>query len=141
MKLLAFISNVALFGFTCLVLMTDGMSREAVYIVLALLLLLVPVFNLFVIWRNGPILEWPVFNRKKKTSEEKSNADRSSSIRPALKTATVIFNVLLLGSCVWAFADQYPHPRENGFVAYLLVVGLTPILSIVAILYRRIILE
>lgn len=138
MKLLAFICNVALFGFTCLVILTDGMSREAVYIVLTLLLLLVPVLNLVVIMRNRSIMKGPVFQGKKKTSEEKNSMLSPFSISPALKIAVVICNVVLLGFCVWAFMEQYPHPKEHGYIAYLLVVGLTPVLSSVAILFRRI---
>jgi formate hydrogenlyase subunit 3/multisubunit Na+/H+ antiporter MnhD subunit len=138
MKLLAFICNVALLGFTGLVIMTDGMSRQAVYVVFTLWLLLVPIFNMVVLWRSGLVPGWTGFPGKEKSQEEKKSTDSPSFISPAMKITAVICNVILLGSLVWVYVDQYPHPKEEGFIAYILVVLLTPVLSSVAILLGRV---
>ncbi len=45
MKIVAIIGNAILFGFTCLVLVVDGLPRGAGYVVLTLLALLVPILN------------------------------------------------------------------------------------------------
>jgi len=138
MKLIAFLFNVAAFGFTCLVLATDGISKEAAYIVLTLLLLLVPVFNLVVIAYSKSNAGWLGLTMKRKVPEEPEKRDDTSSVSPAVKTAAILCNVILLGLSCWAFVDQHPHPRENGFILYIIVVGLTPIISSVTILLSRI---
>src|SRR5512136_2682902 len=99
MKIAAIVCNVILIGFTILVSLTDGLATEAPYIVFGLLLVLIPIANLVVIARRGP------------------------------KIAAIIGNVLLLGFACWAMIDQYPHPKEAGFVEYAVLVILTPILS------------
>jgi len=137
MKPLAFLCNVILSGFTCLVIFTDGMSVKTDYIVFTIFLLLVPLFNLFVFWRSGLAEGWTGFQGKKKSLDKEKSIGNPSFISPALRIAAVICNVILLGSCIWAFLNQHPHPREEGYIAYLLVVALTPVLSIIAILQGR----
>jgi hypothetical protein len=44
-----------------------------------------------------------------------------------------ICNVVLLGFTGWAYVDQYPHPKEDGFVAFIVLMVLTPILSLAAL--------
>ena len=44
-------------------------------------------------------------------------------------------NILLLGLVCWAVVDQYPHPEEEGVVAFTVLTVLTPILSAV-VLFR-----
>jgi hypothetical protein len=102
--------NLVLLAFTCAVLVTDGVSTEPAYLVLTLLVLLVPVLNLAVVFRG-----------------------RSS---PAWRFATALCNAALLGMVCWALVDSYPHPREDGFVAYVVAVLLIPALS-VAVIVRR----
>ena len=112
MKIAAIICNIVLFVFTCFVLMTDGVSSEAAYIVFTLLLLLVPILSLVVISRS------------------RKNA--------VMNIVAIICNIILLGFTCWAFVDQYSHPRESGFVAYAVFVVLTPILNLAAIfLYTK----
>src|SRR5512133_575226 len=106
MKILAIICNISLLLFTCLVLLTDGISREAGYIVLTVILILVPVLNAILIFRN-------------------------QGKPPHLKVIAVIGNVVLVGLTCWALIKQYPHPREPGFLSYAVLVVLTPILSLV----------
>jgi len=102
--------NLVLLAFTCAVLVTDGVSTEPADLVLTLLLLLVPVLNVVVIVRH-----------------------RSS---PAWRFATALCNAALLGMVCWALVDSYPHPREDGFVAYVVAVLLIPVVSVVVILRR-----
>jgi ABC-type sugar transport system permease subunit len=108
MKIVAIIFNIVLFGFTCLVLVTDGPPQEAVYVFLSLLSLAVPLFSVLVLWRF-----------LKST---------------AMKIVAGICNIVLLGFHCWAFLSQYPHPKEEGFVAFAVLMFLTPILTVAALL-------
>ncbi len=42
-------------------------------------------------------------------------------------------NVILLASLACAFVDQYPHPDESGFMAFVVVAAATPLLSAVVL--------
>jgi len=105
MKTLTVLCNLVLFGFTCLVLVTDGTPTQAVYAFLGLLLLLVPIFTVAAILR--------------------------STRKPSWGLPGIIGNIVLLAFGCWAFVDQYPHPDEEGFVAYVVLMALTPVLSVV----------
>ena len=120
MRTAAVVFDVVLVAFTCLVLATDGASREVPYIVLAFLLLAVPTLSAALLVQRGL-----------------HRLDSASAASPAMRRAShvaVLCNVWLLATACWALYDQYPHPDEQGFVAYVTVVLLTPILSIVALL-------
>jgi len=108
MKTLTVLCNVVLFGFTCLVLAVDGVSTELPYIGLTLLMILIPVFTVFAIVRSVP-----------------------SSVR----RVAGLCNVVLLVFICWAIVEQYPHPEEDGVVAYTLLAVLTPILSMAVLLF------
>ncbi len=116
----AIIFNVALVALTCLVLATDGAPREVLYVVFGILLLAVPVLSAAVLVGRRLHLR-----------------DRAADASPRMRRASqigVLCNVLLLGTACWALYDQYPHPDERGFSEYVVVILLTPILSIVALL-------
>ena len=108
MKIIAIICNLVLVGFTCFVIATDGFPREATHVVRALLVLLIPILSLLVI-------SW-------------------SSVGTAMKIAAVICNAVLIGFVFWALVEQYPHPKESGFIAYVVLLMLTPILNVAALL-------
>src|SRR5512138_2321199 len=105
MKTVALIFNLVLFGFTCLVMVTDGPPTETAYIVFTLWTLLTLVISPLVIYRS--------FNR------------------PVTRIVGMIFNVVLLGFLCWALADQYPHPNEEGFIPFVALMFLTPVLNLV----------
>ncbi len=107
MKTLTVVCNVAFFVFTCMVLATDGVPKEVPYILLTLAVLLVPILTVFALWRSS------------------------------MATGAAIANLALLGSMVWSFVAQYPHPQEEGFVEYVVLAALTPILSAIVLLLRR----
>jgi len=119
MKTLTVVLNIVMLGFTGLVLATDGVSSEALYIVFTLLHMAIPLFTLFVLARIGAGLGW------------KSGVLSSRSI--TLARAAAVGNIVLLGCFCWAFLDQYPHPKEDGFVAYVVLSLLTPIVSAVTL--------
>jgi hypothetical protein len=137
MKLLIVILNVILFLFTCLVLVTDGISKETFYIVLTLLLLLVPVFNMVVIMRNGANKGWLDYNLKKKALEKHMKTNELTSKIPVMNILAIICNIVLLGVSCWAIMNQYPHPKEGGLLLYIVILILTPILSSVAFAFSR----
>jgi|WetSurMetagenome_2_1015567.scaffolds.fasta_scaffold280697_2 hypothetical protein len=129
MNFLAAIFNVVLFGFTCLVLMTDGISKEVSYILFTLLMLLVPVLNLVWIIR-GANHGWFNFNFKRQASGEQTRKVKNIFSKGVIMNSLVILcNVLIIGFTCLAIVDQYPHPEEDGYIFYISVVFLTPILS------------
>jgi hypothetical protein len=135
MKIVAAICNVIWFGFTCLVLVTDGLPKEAGYIFISLLHLLTPLLTLVVLFRSGASDGWLGLRMKRKAFEEQRKIDKPSSVSTFTKIVAIICNVALLGFICWALLSQPPHPEEEGFVAFVVVSVVTPILSVV-VLFR-----
>ena len=137
MNILATILNVVLFLFTCLILWTDGLSGEAVYLLLTLLLLLVPILNLLMISTGAKSNGW--FNTvvKRREPEDQGKVENLSFTGTIMKALVVTSNIILLGFSLWAFISQYPHPRESGFIAFIILLLLTPVLSSFAIIRNR----
>jgi hypothetical protein len=54
-----------------------------------------------------------------------------------MRIVTIICNILLIGCIGWAFVDQYPHPKEGGFIAYTVLIVSAPILNLVVLLVTR----
>lgn len=54
-----------------------------------------------------------------------------------IKIVAIICDIVLIGFVCWALVDQYPHPKEGGFIAYAVLIVLTPILSVAAYLYKN----
>ena len=133
MKIVALICNIVLFAFTCFVLLTDGVSREAAYIVFTVLVVLIPILNVVVLFRSGAGDGWVGLHMERKALEAQPKTDAFSSRSIAMERAAAISNIVLLGFVCWALVDQYPHPEEDGVIAYALLVVLTPILSVVAL--------
>ncbi len=136
MKVMAVICNVALFGFTCLVTLTDGPATETSYILFSLLLFLIPILNVVVIPGGGAHRGWLGLPSKEELAEERGKSAEPSSISAAIQIVAVICNIVLLGFACWAIIDQYPHPREAGLLEFELLVILTPIVSSVVILRK-----
>jgi hypothetical protein len=113
MRMLAIVCNVLSGIFTCLVVATDGMSREPAYALFTLLLIVVPLYTAYAL------------------------ASRVGHASVPARRAAVVFNVVLLAGIAAAVVDQYPHPNEPGFVPYVLLMVFTPLLSIVALVVRR----
>jgi hypothetical protein len=117
MRRLAIVCNIVVFMFTCFVVATDGAPEKNPYIAFTLLALLIPVVSALVLWRAG--------------------SDAGSGPGAAIRLATIVCNVALLAAICWAFVDQYPHPDEEGFVPYVVLMAITPILTVVALLRRK----
>jgi len=107
MKTVAVICNAVLFTFTGFVLATDGAPTKAAYVVIALVLLMTPIVTVFGLARRAA--------------------------GDVARRAAAACNVLLLALVCWALVDQYPHPSEPGFIEYVIVTVLTPLLSVVAL--------
>jgi formate hydrogenlyase subunit 3/multisubunit Na+/H+ antiporter MnhD subunit len=135
MKIVAVICNIVLFGFTCLVLLVDGPPKGASYIVFTLWLLLTLILSSVVISRGGASDGWLGLPMKRKALEEQKKTDDLSSTSTVIRIVAIICNIVLLGFTCWAFVDQYPHPEEDGLVAFTVLMVLTPILSLV-VLFR-----
>jgi len=132
MKIAAVVCNIVLFGFTCLVLFVDGLPKGASYIVFTLWLLLTLILNLVVISRSGASDGWLGLSMKRKAPEERKKIDALSFTSTVMRFVAIICNIVLLGFICWAFVDQYPHPEEDGLIAFTMLTVSTPILSLVA---------
>ncbi len=108
MKTAAIICNVVMLAFTALVMLTDGPATEPAYVIFGLLLFAVPLLSVAVLLLRR-------------------------ATGPGLRVAAVAANAVLLGFICWALVDQYPHPSEEGYIPYVVLVTVTPILSIVAL--------
>ncbi len=135
MKTLVVLCNIVLFVFTCLVLVTDGPSDEMAYIIFTLLLLLIPILTVFAIVRRGS--GTPGGPEGGVLSKAQARMGLLSADRTPLENTAGICNLVLLGFVCWALVDQYPHPAEEGLVAFVVVTLLTPLLSAVVLLTHR----
>jgi hypothetical protein len=135
MKIVAVICNIVLFGFTCLVLVVDGPPKGASYIVFTLWSLWTLVLSAVVISRSGASNGWLGLQMKRKALEEQKKTDDRSSASPVMRIVAIVCNIVLLGFICWALVEQYPHPEEDGLIAFTVLMVVTPILSLV-VLFR-----
>lgn len=135
MKIAAVVCNIVLFGFTCIVLLVDGPPKGAGYIVFTLWLLVTLIFSAAVMSRSGASDGWLSHHTKRNALEELKRTDDLSSTSTIVRIVAIACNVILLGFTCWAFVDQYPHPEEDGLIAFTVLMVVTPILSLV-VLFR-----
>ena len=74
-----------------------------------------------------------IFSMKRKASEQRKKIDDLFSTNTVMRFVAIVCNIVLLGFTGWAFVDQYPHPEEDGLIAFTVLMVLTPILSLVAL--------
>jgi hypothetical protein len=94
--------------------------------------LFIPILSLFVI-----LLKKAKDNRVNVQIEDnmsKSIGEIVNSYANAttLKTVAIILNIVLLGYACWAVFQ--PHPAEEGYIPYVIVVLLAPIINITILL-------
>ncbi len=94
MKMVAIICNIILFGFTCMVIVTDGLSRETGYIVITLWWLLTMILNSVVISLIG---DWQGFRIKSMSVEEQQKKDNPHFTRVIMRMVTIICNFVFIG--------------------------------------------
>jgi hypothetical protein len=58
-----------------------------------------------------------------------------------MKIVAVICNIVFFGFVCWALVDQYPHPKEGGVIAMVVLMVLTPILNLVVLLPKRFMMQ
>lgn len=134
MNLLALILNAAMLGFTCMVLVTDGLPKDPDYIFFAVLLFFVPVLNLIMIVKGAGEANWLNFKVKDRMQSLKKADLTKPSKKAMIRPMAVFCNVLIIVLTVWALFDQAPHPRENGVIIYTVLLLLAPGVSLWAIL-------
>ncbi len=120
MKPLMLICNFVLFGFTCLVLAVDGAPEDPAYIALTLLLLIMPAASVFAMVGTGG---------------RRAHALAAGAAAAARAIGIVNIGLFIL-ICV-AIVDRYPHPREQGLLAFVALALLTPILNAFMLLRRN----
>ncbi len=108
MKIVAVVCNVVFWGFFLMVMMTDGPPQGA-EVLYALLPLVMPVSNVVVL-RFLP------------------------SPGRTLRLVAMAGNVVWLLLACWVILDRYPsHPEEEGLLAYVALLALTPLVTMVAL--------
>ncbi len=106
MKLVAIGCNIVFWGFFCMVMVTDGPPRGA-DILFSLLPFLMPVFNVIAL-------------------------RFISSPGRALTRVALAANILWFVIACWIALVRYPsHPEEEGLIAYLVLMAMTPLVSAV----------
>jgi hypothetical protein len=58
-----------------------------------------------------------------------------------MKIVAVICSIVFFGFVCWALVDQYPHPKEGGVIAMVVLMVLTPILNLVVLLPKRFMMQ
>jgi hypothetical protein len=111
MRIVAVICNVVLWGFFCMVMLTDGPPKGA-DILPSVIPFVMPILNVVVIG----VLSLP---------------------SRVVKLTALVSNVVWLGLACWLIMDRYPsHPKEEGLIEYVALMVLTPLLSAVVIYLR-----
>ena len=111
MRTTAMLCSMALFAFTALVLVVDGLPAGTPFMALMLLALLVPLGSSLGLMR--------------------------SSRGAVARSAMALGNLALFVLAVWALANRFPRLEEKGTVAYALLLVLTPLLSLAALAKAR----
>lgn len=118
----AIVCNVVLFAITGIIILTEGVPREAYYQILTFLVLLVPLFSAVVLVRE-----------RIAPQGSSTDDDVSSTIR-FTNRAAVLCNLVLVGASCWATVAQYPFPEGNSVIPFVILAICAPILSLMALL-------
>lgn len=122
MKIVAVVCNVVLLAITGLIVMTEGIPRETLYLILTLLPLSVPVLNLVALLRG------------RTTNQKQGSLENPLSGGTLLNRAAVLCNLVLLAFTGWAAVAQYPYREGSGVIPFALLMMFTPIISVAALL-------
>lgn len=115
MRITALVLNLVMVCFTMLVIFTEGMAPSHWYQLVTLLVLAIPLMTAQTLW--------------------KFRAPRAITAWERHYVGGL--NVLLFVLVAAAIVDQYPRPREAGFIPYVVLVCLTPVLSAWVLLRSR----
>jgi len=108
MKIVAVVCNVIFWLFLCLVMATDGLP-QGTDILYTLLPFVMPIFNVLVM-------------------------RFLSSPSRVVNLVAMAGNIIWLVLACWMTIARYPsHPKEEGLLAYVALLALTPLLSMVAL--------
>ena len=122
MRTAAIVGNVVVFVAIGLILLTEGVPRDAWYLVFTFLVLLVPLLSAVVLVRSRVAPQPP-----------STDTDRLSTITLANRAA-VLCNLVLFGALCWEIVAQYPYPEGNGLIPFAVLTVCAPILSLMALL-------
>jgi len=123
MRALVILCNLVSAAFTMLVMATDGPPTKPIFVALGALLLLVPALTVFALVRAGAERAWL------------AGGTEAPAGSAALARAAAVCNMALVAFIGWALVDQHPHPREEGFLAYVMMMLATPTLSAAVLLW------
>jgi len=117
--------NLVSMALTMLVVAGDGPPTKPAYVALGAMLLLVPALTIFALVRGGAGRAWL----------SKGPVGGAAPGGGALARAAAVLNMLLVAFIGWAIVDQHPHPREEGYVAYVVLMIAAPTVSAAALLW------
>jgi hypothetical protein len=120
----AIVCNTVLFAITGVILLTEGVPRDAPHLALSLLMVLVPLLSAVVLVRERTASPGP------------SRDEDGSSTRSPGNRAAVLGNLVLCGAASWAAVAQYPYPEGDSVIPFAALTVATPIVSLVALLRR-----
>jgi hypothetical protein len=118
----AIVCNTVLFAITGVILVTEGVPRDARHLALSLLMVLVPLLSAVVL-----VLE-------RTASRGPSRDEDGSSTRSPRNRAAVLGNLALFGASCWASVAQYPYPEGNSVIPFVLLAIGAPLLNLTALL-------
>ncbi len=116
MMALAAVLDLVLAAFTALVIAGEGMPGEPVWFAFTVLAVVIPLASAVALW-------WI--------------RARPSARASAIEQATSISNALLLAGACWAVVRTWPHPPEDGVVAYAVLLLAAPVATLAALVRGR----
>jgi hypothetical protein len=118
----AIVCNVLVSASTGFIILTEGLPRDARYLLLTLLMLLVPLLSLVVLVRERVARQ-----------ARSAGGDGSPATTPENRAA-LLCNLVLFGVSAWEAVAQYPYPEGNSMVPFAVLAVGTPMLTLLALL-------
>jgi hypothetical protein len=120
MRTAAIACNVVVFLIAGALVLTEGLPRDARYLALTFLVLLVPPLSAAVLVRDRIAARGP------------GTGSDGSSTRRLTERAAVPCNLVLLGASCWESVAQYPYPEGNSVIPFAVLTICAPILTLMA---------
>jgi hypothetical protein len=134
MRIAVVILNLVAFLFISFVLVTDGPPDPGADTVFAVLSLLTKVFSVLMILLTRDGGRWLGSCVRAKALVEHQRINRSTLVISSLVTLAMVCNIVVIGFACWHLAGQYNHPAETGAIPLVLLMVLTPLLSLAVLL-------
>ena len=128
MKFLAGLLNTCLFLFTLIVIATDGLPKQIGYLLLTLLVVVTPILSLVIIFLKRVSDAPSSITNETNPLTKLDKIAGSRNRKKVVNALAVLLNLALLVYVCWALFQ--PHPAEEGYIPYVILVMLTPIVNL-----------